>query len=287
MPGARLGSQLLFWMAAACLMSWGQLPARLRRAFSLLLSAAGVLFLVLGLNAEGQRDAAITGSFLLGSSYVTGQATAAASLPYYFMTAVCLLLGAVGAALPEAVADRLADHRIASAVAFSGLVTLVRFGLEQAAAPPSWVRLAGITALAPVVGAYLALTLDHPRRRLAAFLLDLLVYSLAVRAWVALLYVTATGFRLGSHLDLSSVARITLPFVGERQFEPGSWNQLLNLAILPQLSFWPLFTMLAGSLGGGLALLVSWAGRKTRSGGSRAVPAGDEGGAGPRPPRIR
>lgn len=264
----------MFWMAAAFLLSWGHLPARVRRAFSLLLSAAGIVFLVLGLNTEGQHDAPTTGAFLLGSSYVTGRAAAAASLPYYFMTGVCLLLGTLGAALPEAVANRLAEHRIAIAVALSAVVTLVRFGLEQAAAPASWVRVAGVTALAPVVGAYLALTLAKDEARLRSFLLGLLVYALAVRSWVALLYVAATCLRLGSHLDLSSVARISLPFLGERQFEPASWNQLLKLAILPQLTFWPLFTLLTGALGGGLAVLVSWgAARLEGRGAGRTAPA--------------
>src|SRR3990172_407168 len=171
MPWGRLGSHLLFWMAFASLLSWGHLPARVRRTLSLLASAGGILFLVLGLGAEGQRDAPTTGAFLLGSSYVTGRVSAAASLPHYVMTGVCLLLGTLGLALPEAVADDLAGRRVTVAVALSVMVTVVRFGLEQAAAPASWTRVVGITGLAPLVGAYFALALLTERRRLPSFFL--------------------------------------------------------------------------------------------------------------------
>ena len=189
---------------------------------------------------------------------MTGRVSAAASLPYYVMTGVCLLLGTVGLALPEAEADRLAGRRVTAAVAVSVMVTLVRFGLEQAAAPASWTRVVGIADLAPVVGAYFALDLMAEKSRVRAFFLALLVYALAVRAWVALFYLAATSLRLGSHLDLSSVESVTVPFVGECRFEPGSLEQLLNLAILPQLTFWPLFTVLAGPLAGA-RVLASWA----------------------------
>ncbi len=264
MSWGRVGSHVLFWMAIAFFLSWGHLSARVRRSLSLLVSAAGVLFLILGLNTEGRHDAPTTGAFLLGSSYVTGRISAAASLPYYVMTGTCLLLGTVGLALPQAGADRLAEHRVAAAVALSAMVTLVRFGLEQAAAPTSWTRVVGITGLAPVVGAYFALTLMPEKRRVRPFFLGLLVYALSVRAWVAALYVAATVLRLGSHYDLSAVVQLTVPLAGDRRFEPGSWAQILNLAILPQLTFWPLFTMFAGTMGGGLGVLVSWASTRGR-----------------------
>ncbi len=249
----------------ASFLSWGFLSARGRRALSLLLSAAGIVFLVLGLGAEGQRDAPTTGAFLLGSIYVTGLASAAASLPYYVVTGVCLLLGTLGLALPETVARRLAERRVSTAVALSVLVTLVRFGLEQAAAPTSWTRVVGIAGLAPLVGAYLALTALPERRRVRSFFLDLLVYAFLVRVWVVSLYVIATRLRLGSHFDLSAVVRLTVPFAGEREFAPASWAQILSLAILPQLTFWPLFTMLAGAVGGGVAVLVTWSSRQVRA----------------------
>ena len=252
MSWGRLGSHVLFWWPSPS--SCPGSPVRSRQAVSLLLvSAAAVLFLILGLNTEGQRDAPppVPSS---SAELRDGPGSAAASLPYYVMTGVCLLLGTVGLALPEAEADRLAGRRVTAAVAVSVMVTLVRFGLEQAAAPASWTRVVGIADLAPVVGAYFALDLMAEKSRVRAFFLALLVYALAVRAWVALFYLAATSLRLGSHLDLSSVESVTVPFVGECRFEPGSLEQLLNLAILPQLTFWPLFTVLAGRWGG----LGSW-----------------------------
>ncbi|HEX6739327.1 MAG TPA: hypothetical protein VF310_13700 [Vicinamibacteria bacterium] len=251
---------LVAWALALLLLCWGRLPAAWRRAVALVVSATGLAFLFLALNTAGEREAATTGAFLMGSRYVTGKAQASASLSYYVMTGCCLLLGTTGLAMPTATARRLADHWMASAVGLSLLVTLLRFLLEQAAAPAVWTWLVGLWMLPPVVGAFFWWRLGTgpaPWRRLVK---ALLVYALVVRAWVAALYIAATVFRLGSHYDLSAVVSIRSPFTGALTvFVPGSFSHLLNLAILPQLLFWPIYTVLAGLLGAGLMRLGSWA----------------------------
>ena len=239
------------------LLCWGRLSGPWRRGVALVVSAAGLVFLFLALNTVGEREATTTGAFLIGPRYVTGKAQASASLPYYVMTGVCLLLGTSGLAVPNPAARRLADHWMATAVGLSVLVTLVRLLLEQAAAPAIWIWIVGLWVLAPVVGAYFSWHLGGVSRHWHSVAAALLLYAVVVRTWVAGVYMAATVFRLGSHFDLSAVVRIRRPFTGAiKVFVPGSFSHLLELAILPQLVFWPIYTLLAGLTGAALFRLA-------------------------------
>jgi hypothetical protein len=134
----------------------------------------------------------------------------------------------------------------------------VRFLLEQAAAPAIWIWIVGLWVLAPAVGAFFSWSLGGASRHWQGVAAALLLYALVLRTWVAALYTTATVFRLGSHFDLSAVVRVRNPFTGAVQvFVPGSFSHLLNLAILPQLVFWPLYTVLAGLAGAALFHLAA------------------------------
>jgi hypothetical protein len=245
------------WAGTLIVLSWGSLPAALRRGLALATSAAGMLFLVLALGAEGQRESAATGSFLLQERYVVPTAPVSAALPYYVLTAVCLLLGTLGLALPDALAHRLRAHWVAVAVALGLMTTAVRFALEKAAAPRAWTWAAGVTLLPPIVGAAFAWNVRDARNRLGALVRALFAYGLAVRAGVALMYTLATTMHLGSHYDLS-LARIALTDFGGRGTapEPGSLAQLATVVFVPQLLLWPLFTVLAGLTGALPVLLV-------------------------------
>jgi hypothetical protein len=252
---------LLFAAASAMvglLLIWGRLSGPWRRRVALAVSAAGLVFLFLALNTAGEREAMTTGAFLLGPRYITGKTQASASLPYYVMTGVCLLLGTSGLALPNHAARRLADHWMATAIGLSVLVTLVRFLLEKAAAPAIWTWIVGLWALAPVVGAFFAWSLRGASRPLRSLVVALLVYGVAVRAWVAGLYVVATALHLGTHYDLSQVVRLPNPIDGTvHVFTPASFSQVFNLAILPQLLFWPIYTLVAGLIGVALFRLAT------------------------------
>jgi len=250
---------------AAVILWWGRLPGPWRRALAVLTSGLGVLFLVWALRAEGRREAATTAVVILGPAYVTDQASASASLPYYVMTGVCLLLGTVGLAVGDATADRLGRRWMTTAVALSLLVTVTRFALDKAAAPPTWTRPMGVTWLPPVVGAFFALSAwrEGRLRRVARSLLG---YGLAVRGFVALLMVLATTLRLGSHYDISALGYVKDPLSGRwYQFAAGSFEQLFFLALLPQLVFWPAYTVMMGMLGAVAALLLSPRGFGPRS----------------------
>jgi hypothetical protein len=221
-------------------------------------SAAGLVFLLLALNTAGYREAETTGAFVLGSTYVSGHASASASLPYYVITAVCLLMGTAGLALPDALVGRMCAHPVTCAVGVSALATVVRFALEKAAAPREWTWAVGVTWLAPLVGAFLAVRLKDQGRGLRALAAALLVYGLASRGWVALTYVVATLASLGSHYDLSSAwVQLRDPLTGAaRMFDPGSVTQMLFVVVVPQLLVWPVYTLVAGLVGAAAVALI-------------------------------
>ena len=245
-------------IAAATMLWWGRLPGPWRRALALLMSVLGVLFLVSALRAEGHREAATTAVVILGPAYVTDQASASASLRYYVMTAVCLLLGTAGLAVSDEIARRLGSRWMATAIVLSLLVTATRFALEKAAAPSSWTRPIGVTWLPPIVGAFFALNASREGHGLRTVARSLLGYGLAVRGFVALLMVVATILRLGSHYDISALGYVKNPMSGRwYEFAAGSFDQLFLLGLLPQLVFWPVYTVMAGMIGALAALVLA------------------------------
>ena len=143
---------LLVWTLSAVLLNWGRLALPWRRVLSLAFSGAGLAFLFLALNTGGLRESASTGAFLIGTPYVTGTVSASASLPYYVMTGLCLLLGTTGLALPESAVAHWRKHWLLLAIALSLATSALRLVLELAAAPPAWTWAAGVTQLAPLIG---------------------------------------------------------------------------------------------------------------------------------------
>ena len=249
---------LLVWTLSAVILNWGRLSLPWRRRLSLAFSGAGLAFLFLALNTGGLRESASTGAFLIGTPYVTGTVSASASLPYYVMTGLCLLLGTTGLALPESSVASSRKHWLLTAIALSLGTSALRLVLELAAAPPAWTWAAGVTQLAPLVGAFFALSVRAERGSWGRIAGSLLAYGLAARGGIALLYVLATSLNLGSHYDLSATdVAVKNPLTGTAyHFAAGSFAQLVNLAIVPQLVFWPVYTLLAGLLGAGVALLA-------------------------------
>lgn len=268
MPGSlsRVFAAPLFWGAAAMLLWWGRMPGETRRAIALASSAVGLIMLMLALNTEGQREAPTTAEFLLSGRYVTGHVSASASLPYYVLTGVCLLLGTAGLVVPDHQARRLDGHWFAAAVALSLAVTALRFTLEKVAAPITWTNAVGVTWLPPIVGAYFLLHLRERGRGIGALALRLLAYALLVRTAVTLLMVAATVNRLGSHYDLSGFTRVRVPVSGAiHHFAPGSWEQIAFLGAIPQLTFYVGHTVVMGLIGAGLFALATEAWGKPRA----------------------
>jgi hypothetical protein len=253
---AWLGTLLGIWAVASVLLAWGLLPDRWRAAVSIVLSVAGLVFLTLATGTEGFRETQSTTVFLLGPPQVTALASASASLPYYVLTAACLLLGGLGLVTSQSTAPLLSRHYVAWAVALSLFVIAIRVLLEKAAAPSAWSYLFGVTWLAPVVGAFFHLRLRAEGAGLLRLASWLLAYGLAVRAAVAATYVAFTQLRLGTHYDLSSLTRVLAPWGSVYSFEPGGFSQLWRLAILPQLLIWPFFTVVSGLLGAAMLAVV-------------------------------
>jgi hypothetical protein len=187
------------------------------------------------------------GDYLLGQPYLLPYATASASLPWYLLTIACLALGLTGLSAGERVAEFLRRRYLLSAVALAAGVTLMRFGLEKAAAPLWLARLFGVTWLAPVTGVFLLLQLEPGPRRLLRLLRELLLYALATRAVVLALYLAASLLRLGTHYDVTPLEQVRLAYV-ERHFEfaAGSPSQLAALVLLPQ-ALWILYTLATGT----------------------------------------
>jgi hypothetical protein len=269
----------LTWTAAALALMWGRLTGPGRRRVALLTSLAGITMLMVSLSAQGQREMLTTGQLLLGGVYVTGHASASASLRYYVATAVCLLLGTAGLAVSNERAASLRRHWVATAIGLSIVVTAVRFALEKVAAPMSWTHPIGITWLAPVVGAVFLWTVRDEDKGFRELLSALFAYALGSRGAVAALIVLASTLRLGSHYDLSLVTSVWF-WGAPHTFEPGSVSQILYLGVLPQLTFWVIYTVAAGLMGAAAAAAFLWAHGRT---GLRVLPSpGASAGAGAR-----
>ena len=255
---ARVLGLLVVWAVSALLLWWGRLPGRWRRAAALLASAAGVVFLMLAMKSEGLRESQTVSVFLLGTPQVMATASAASSLSYYVLTGVCLLLGCAGLAAGDGLARALGERWMATAVGLSLGVTALRFTLEKVAAPASWTQAVGVTWLAPVVGAFFALSLRPEGKGWRAVAAALLVYGLAVRGAVAALMVAASLLHLGTHYDVTPMVLVQMP-ITERLygFEPGSLSQVMSVAVVPQLVFWTVYTVIAGLVGARIALLLT------------------------------
>jgi hypothetical protein len=266
-------------MALAILLHWWPLlPGAWRRRVSILTGAAGLAFLIAAIESEGLRESAITAVVVVGPASVTARSSASASLYYYVLTAVCLLLGFAGLAFGERLSGWLYRRWLLSATAVAYLVTVVRFLLEKSAAPPPLAQATGVTWMAPVAGAFFAACLRDEGRGRSDLVRSLVAYAFLVRGFVAALAVAATRLHLGTHYDVSLLTEVSPALLGGvYTFAPGSWLQILWLTLVPQLVVWPAFTIGVGMLAGLLAWRVP-----LRRGGARPVPAAQAVGDGPR-----
>jgi hypothetical protein len=254
-------SILLLWAVGALLLGWSRFPAVWRRRIALVWGLAGLVSIVIALNTEGSRATPTVVVFLMGTPYVTATAQASASLSFYLLSGVFLLLGFAGLAVGDEIAVWLTAHPLAGATLLSLAITALRFALEKTAAPPLLSQIVGVTWLAPVVGAFLYWSAGSRGRTLGSMLGSLALYAVEVRGAIVLLMLLATHRRLGSHYDVSSVTLVQNPLTGQaHDFAPGSLTQFLSLAAIPQMAVWPLYTVAAGLIGAGLvmALEASW-----------------------------
>ncbi len=252
-PMLRVGPLTIaaIWSAAGLLLGWAYLAERWRRLLALAVSLLGLVFLIVAINSEGLHEAPGM-TEVLGRPYLLPATTASASLPFYVLTAACLVLGLTGLALGERAVLALRRRCVWSAIGLASALALLRFGLERAAAPQALARLVGVNWLAPVVGVllYLNLPAGAPGRA-RAFARELALYALGSRAAIVALYVLATSQGLGTHYDVAAVDHLSFPRL-TLQLERGSSSQFALVVLVPQL-LWALYTLVAGTLGALLA----------------------------------
>jgi hypothetical protein len=247
----------VLWAIGAALLGWPHFSVPWRRRLAVASALAGLLALGVALNTEGSRASPTVVVFLMGTHYVTATAQASASLPFYLLSGVFLLLGFAGLALGDEIASWLSQHFVPGATVLSLAITAVRFGLEKTAAPPFLTQLVGITWFAPVVGAFVYWNARAGERSFPKMLRSLALYAYAIRGTVFLLMLLATTRHLGSHYDIASLTVVENPLTGQtHQFTPGSLAQFTSLAVLPQLVVWPIYTIAAGFIGAGLAFAL-------------------------------
>ncbi len=245
---ASLPTIVAIWGVTGLLLGWAYLSDRWRRLVSLGTSLLGLVFLIAAINTEGLHEAP-TVTEVLGQPYLLPVTTASASLPFYLMTAACLMLGLTGLALGERAVETLRQRCVWSAIGLAAALALLRFGLERAATPLPLVRLVGVNWLAPVVGVLLFLNLEHGARgQLRTFVRGLAGYTLGSRAAVLALYVVCTTQGLGTHYDVSPLPHLHLALLDHTlYFERGSLEQFATVVLMPQ-TLWALYTLVAGSL---------------------------------------
>jgi len=264
----------LSWALGGLMHFWPRLPVQWRRTASIASGAAGLAFLLAALAAEGLRETETTALVVLGPSYLRGTSSASASLHYYVLTAVCLLLGFAGLVFGGPISRWLRRHWLWSAVAVAWLVTVMRVLLEKSAAPALLIQVVGITWMAPVAGAFFAVCLRAEGRPFRDLLRPLVAYAFLVRGFVALVGVVATRWQLGTHYDVSSLVSVTLGLTGtEHTFQSGSWPQIFWLTLLPQLAILPLLSIVSGLIGSALAWRFSPTPSARRSAAAEAIAA--------------
>lgn len=197
------------------------------------------------------------------------------------------MMGTAALAVNEAGARWLGRNWTGVAIGYSLAVSGLRFMLERAAAPQTLSYAVGITWLAPLIGIYFAMNIRREGGGAFRLLRSLAIYGLATRAAVAALVVLATRLELGSHYDISALTRVRSFLSGrEYVFESASWRQIVELAVVPQILVWPIFTVLVGGVAGGVALVFlprgggepRRSGESEAAGGEHTVPAPPSGG---------
>jgi len=135
-----------------------------------------------------------------------------------------------------------------------------RLALEKTAAPEALTWAVGVAIptllILPFFGGWCG-SRGLGFRRFALALLDL---ALLQRALVAVWSYVATTGQLGTHLDMSSIEKITMPMFGAHDFSgPGdhATAQWFWTVVLPQLTLWIAFTVVAGLVLGAPAFFLA------------------------------
>ena len=153
---------------------------------------------------------------------------------------------------------------LARALALTVGVLLLRIALEKLGVPLAVAVFVGVIWLVVPLPVYFAIEAARAGSQ-GRFWGWLLAYAVSVRLLVVVLMLGATRFELGTHFDNSSITRFQV--LGQTHVvEAHSWQQYVDLILLPQLLLWTGVTVVAGIVFGWPAWWVAQSRRRGVSG---------------------
>jgi hypothetical protein len=250
---------VLLWLAGLAALAAILAAGRARAACGAALLGLGLGFLALAADAPPERTLDVTSPF---PAYV-GQTverrefivetTCAPGFAWLFAAAgFCALWAIVAFRGRPARGVALAPLLLAWTGAAQALA------LEKLAAPPEvlLLRLDGSAWLGAVA---VAVALARARTSVLAYVLQLTVLMTVVRLPVAVFGVLATRLHFGTSLDVHGIEFCAHPLSQTPMtFQPGSFDQLANLVLVPQLLVHPVLALLSA---GGIGFVVLMAAR--------------------------
>lgn len=218
---------------------FGRFTARTQRILIAVLTILGIASCLVALRAEGDRTAEIR-SLLYRHHYVVAHATAPANL-------LPLL---VGAALFVAAAAGLFSRSTTQGArplgfvfGLAALMTVLRFGVDRAAASETFAHAFGILWMAPAIGLNSTLLMSGVSR--LGWLVEAAFVS---RIPPIVATVIATHYDLGTHYSLVAIQRIEVPLLdGRFPCTPLDATQWILAIAIPQLLLWPALTVIVAA----------------------------------------
>lgn len=240
----------LVFVTALVIFYWRTIPYFWRNVISGLAGISGLATIIFGLTLKSPSVAGIEAIFF-GTAYETSREIHAGYLSS-LVFGLGLILFALAGCFPGLLKRfSWTEHILFVPLSLSVVFLIWRLLLEKTAAPSALSSMIGMIWLPPAIGVFLAFELTGKKHRVKELIRTLAMYAWLARSLVAVLMVTLSFLKLGSHYDISAVTSIDSPF-GKRSYSPNSFRHHLELIYIPQLLFWPLVTIVAGWLCGGL-----------------------------------
>lgn len=240
----------LIFIVALVIFYWRSIPYNWRTAVSALVGVSGLAMIIYGFTRKGLSVVSVEAIFF-AQPYEASREIHSQYLSFLVFGAGLLLFAVAGYYSGLLKRFQWTEHILFVPLTLSFVFVVWRLLLEKTAAPNSLSSMIGVVWLPPAIGVFLAFELAGKKHRVKELIKALAVYAWAVRIPVAALMVALSFLKFGSHLDLSAITSINSPF-GKLTYSPNTFRHHLNLIYIPQLLFWPLYTIVVGWFCGGL-----------------------------------